>query len=56
MFPKLRGRGSYYLGGAHGTLGVIYQIVQACLLDSTIMSEHPEVAIVLKQTLDDTLK
>jgi len=31
QFPRHRGGGKYYLGGAHGTFGVLYEIIQACL-------------------------
>ena len=34
LFPRQeRRRGSQYIGGAHGTLGVIYVIMQAYLMD-----------------------
>lgn len=30
-FPRRNGRGTYYIGGAHGTLGVVYMIIMASL-------------------------
>ncbi len=33
LFPRHRSRGSRYIGGAHGTLGVLYVIIQAYLMD-----------------------
>ena len=44
-----------YLGGAHGTLGVLYIIVQACLMDPLILQEKQDGFELIKATYEDLL-
>lgn len=56
VFPRHRRGGRPYVGGAHGTLGVLYLITQACLTDPAILASNPGALPVLKATFEDILK
>lgn len=56
VFPRHRSRGSFYIGGAHGTLGVLYMIVMACLLDDkSAQMEQEAVLRNIVMTCEDLL-
>jgi len=54
-FPRNR-RGSYYVGGAHGTIGVLYVVLMACLMDQTILSAKKGVVELIEATCRDLLR
>ena len=47
IFPRHRRRGSPYLGGAHGTLGVAYVILMACMQVPGIIESDPTMLLRL---------
>ena len=55
VFPRHKRKGSLYLSGAHGTLGLLYIIVQACLMDSQILSANEGAIELIKATYEDML-
>ena len=56
IFPRHKRRGSPYLGGAHGTIGVAYMIMMACMQDRSIIESNPEIAERLANTFMDLLR
>ena len=55
LFPRHKRKGSLYLGGAHGTLGLLYIVAQACLMDPQILSANEGVSDLIKATYEDML-
>ena len=55
-WPRHRRRGSLYIGGAHGTLGILYTVLQACLMDETILLEKEDALSIIVATCEDLLK
>ena len=54
LFPRHKRGGSLYVGGAHGTLGVLYVIAMACLMDGNESLLQQEGLIdILAQTCED---
>ena len=48
LFPRHKKNGSLYVGGAHGTLGVLYMIAMACLMEGneSLLSEEGFIDII----------
>ena len=55
LFPRHKRKGSLYLGGAHGTLGLLYIIVQACLMNPQILTANEGTIELIKATYEDVL-
>ena len=55
LFPRYKRRGSLFLGGAHGTLGVLYEIAMACLSDDKIIRDSPGAIELIKKTCEAML-
>ena len=55
VFPRHKRKGSLYIGGAHGTLGLVYIIVQACLMNSQILTANEGTLELIKATYEDLL-
>lgn len=56
MFPRYKRNGSPYVGGAHGTLGVLYMIVMACLMEENCsLTQREGFVEIIANTCEDLL-
>ena len=55
LFPRYRRGGKQYIGGAHGTLGALYVVTQACLQDPSILQTNEGAVDVIRVTFEDML-